>query len=130
MEVRVLELKITHYVESGIPVMKLEGDVRIGDSSAALRLAVREYLSKGTKKLIIELAHVYYTDSSGIGEIFASFTEAHKAGCIVVYAGLSPKVVDLLTITNLLTVLDVYPSAAEAASRIAHLSFSDWHENE
>jgi len=126
----VLALKITHYVESGIPVMKLDGDVRIGDSSTALRHAVREYLAKGTKKLIIELAHVYYIDSSGIGEIFSSFTEAHKAGCIVVYAGLSPKVVDLLTITKLLSVLEVYESAAEAASSITHLSFSDWLQNE
>ncbi len=121
-----MDLKITHYVESGIPVMKLEGDVRMGESSVALRLAVREYLSKGTKKLIIELAHVYYADSSGIGEIFTSFTEAYRAGCIVVHAGLSPKVVDLLTITKLLSVLDVYPSAKEAASSIVHISFSDW----
>ena len=111
------QLKITHYVEAGIPVFRLEGQIRLGEGSVILRKAIDDYLAAGNAKgLIIELGSVYYVDSSGVGEIFSALTNGKKAGCRVVYANLNQKIIDLLMITKLLTVLDVYPSVQEAAS--------------
>src|SRR4051812_3201512 len=111
------ELKIAHYVEAGVPVLKLEGQLRIGESSMTLRKAVADYLGTGTPKgLIIELGSVYYADSSGIGEIFSALTNGNKIGCRVVYANLNQKLIDLLMITHLITALDVYSSVKEAAA--------------
>jgi len=109
-------LKITHYAEAGIPVMKLEGKINLDEGSVILREAIDDYLyNRGTKQLIIEMGNLYYADSSGIGEIFTGLSRGKKAGCRIVYANIAKKIIDLLTITKLLTVLEVYPSVQEAA---------------
>lgn len=121
-------LTVKHHVETDIPVVRLAGKITIGEGSVILRNVVREYLSKGTKKLVIELGGVSYVDSSGILAIVNAFLAANKMGIIVVYADISRQLRDILKITKLIDVLLVYPSVNEAVQDIKDMSYADFRD--
>ena len=62
----------------------------------------------------MNLAGVKYIDSSGIGELIANYTTVRRGGGQLKLLNLTDKVQDLLVITKLLTVFDVYDSEADA----------------
>ena len=76
--------------------------------------AIRRLLEEGKKKILLNLAKVGYIDSSGIGELVSSYTAINKEGGELKLLNLTQKLQDLLTITKLLTVFDVYESGEEA----------------
>jgi anti-sigma B factor antagonist len=71
-------------------------------------------LEEGKKRILLNLAAVSYIDSSGIGELVSSYTAIGKDGGQLKLLNLTQKLQDLLTITKLLTVFDVYDNEAEA----------------
>ena len=108
------ELNINQRQAGDITILDLDGDVRIGDSSTALRGAIRNLVAAGNKKILLNLAGVKYIDSSGIGELIANYTTVNRGGGQLKLLNLTEKVQDLLVITKLLTVFDVYDDDAEA----------------
>src|SRR4029078_6283534 len=84
------------------------------EGSVALRTAIRRLLEEGKKRILLNLAGVGYIDSSGIGELVSSYTAIGKEKGQLKLLNLTQKLQDLLTITKLLTVFDVYESEAEA----------------
>ena len=110
------ELNINQRQAGDVTVLDLDGEVRIGDSSAALRTAIRNLVSGGSSKILLNLKGVKYIDSSGIGELIANYTTVNRGGGQLKLLNLTEKVQDLLVITKLLTVFDVYDNEAEALS--------------
>jgi anti-sigma B factor antagonist len=110
------ELNIKQRQAGDVTILDLNGEVRIGDSAAALRNAIRGLAAGGNQKLLLNLAGVKYIDSSGIGELIANYTTVGRAGGQLKLLSLTEKVQDLLVITKLLTVFDVYEDEAEALS--------------
>ena len=108
------QLSINQRQAGDVAILDLNGEVRIGDSATALRGAIRELVAAGNKKILLNLAGVRYIDSSGIGELVSSFTAIGKENGQLKLLNLTQKLQDLLTITKLLTVFDVYESEAEA----------------
>lgn len=108
------ELKITERQVGDVTILDLEGKITIGEGSVALRTAVRRLLSEGKKKILLNLEDVSYIDSSGIGELVSSFTTVSKDGGSLKLLNLTHKVQDLLAITKLLTVFDVYDNEEKA----------------
>jgi anti-sigma B factor antagonist len=80
----------------------------------AWHCAPRSGDEEGKKRILLNLAGVGYIDSSGIGELVSSYTAIGKDGGQLKLLNLTQKLQDLLTITKLLTVFDVYESEAEA----------------
>ena len=72
-----------------------------------MRDTVHDLLSKGQKRILLNLGGVNYIDSSGIGELVSAFTAAKKQGGELKLLNLSKKIHDLLQITKLYTVFDV-----------------------
>ncbi len=99
-----------------VAILDMDGEVRIGDSATALRSAIRDLVAGGSKNILLNLAGVKYIDSSGIGELIANYTTVGRAGGHLKLLNLTEKVQDLLVITKLLTVFDVYESESEALS--------------
>ena len=97
-------------------ILDLDGKVTIGEGSVALRNAIRRLLGEGKNKILLNLGGVGYIDSSGIGELVSSFTAVNKEGGVLKLLNLTQKIQDLLAITKLLTVFDVYDSEADALS--------------
>jgi anti-sigma B factor antagonist len=99
-----------------VAILDLDGEVRIGDSATALRGAIREMVAAGSSKILLNLKGVRYIDSSGIGELIANYTTVGRSGGQLKLLNLTEKVQDLLVITKLLTVFDVYEDENEALS--------------
>lgn len=110
------ELNITERQAGDITVLDMNGKVTLGEGSVALRTTVRRLLGEGKKNILLNLGQVGYVDSSGIGELVSSFTAVNKEGGTLKLLNLTQKIQDLLAITKLLTVFDVYDSESEALS--------------
>ena len=108
------ELNINERQAGDVTVLDMSGKITIGEGSVALRTAIRRLLEEGKKRILLNLAGVSYVDSSGIGELVSSYTAINKEGGQLKLLNLTQKIQDLLTITKLLTVFDVYDSEAEA----------------
>lgn len=108
------ELDIKERQAGDVTVLDMDGKVTIGEGSVALRTAIRRLLEEGKKKILLNLAGVGYIDSSGIGELVSSYTAIGKENGQLKLLKLTQKLRDLLAITKLLTVFDVYDSEAEA----------------
>jgi anti-sigma B factor antagonist len=110
------ELNINERQAGDVTVLDMSGKITIGEGSVALRTAIRRLLEEGKKRILLNLAGVSYIDSSGIGELVSSYTAINKEGGQLKLLNLTQKLQDLLTITKLLTVFDVYESEAEAVN--------------
>ncbi len=108
------ELNITERQAGDVTILDMDGKVTIGEGSVALRTTIRRILSEDKKKIILNLAGVGYVDSSGIGEFVSSFTAVNKEGGTLKLLNLTQKIQDLLAITKLLTVFDVFETESEA----------------
>ena len=108
------ELNISERQAGDVTVLDMSGKITIGEGSVALRTAVRRLLEEGKKRILLNLGGVSYIDSSGIGELVSSYTAINKEVGQLKLLNLTQKIRDLLTITKLLTVFDVYESEAEA----------------
>jgi anti-sigma B factor antagonist len=107
-------MKISNRQVDGVSIVDCSGRITLGEGSVTLRDTVRELLSKGRKKILLNLGEVYYIDSSGSGELVSAFTTVRNQGGELKLLNLTKKVHDLLQITKLYTVFDVKDDEAAA----------------
>jgi anti-sigma B factor antagonist len=98
----------------GVTILDCSGRITLGEGSVVLRDLVRDLLSKGQKKILLNLGDVNYIDSSGIGEMVSAYTTVKNQGGELKLLNLTKKVHDLLQITKLYTVFDVKEDEATA----------------
>ncbi len=91
-----------------VRVLDWKGKITLGEETMAVRNKVRDIVSSGGKKLILNLADVPYIDSSGVGELVSTYTTVTNAGGQLKLLNLTKKIRELLAITKLLTVFEVY----------------------
>ena len=103
-----MSFKATPRESGGVTLVEVSGRITLGEGSAVLRAMIRDLLEKGQKRIILNLGDVNYIDSSGIGELVSAFTSVKKQGGELKLLHLTRKVHDLLQITKLYTVFDVY----------------------
>ncbi|MGW6916710.1 STAS domain-containing protein [Kitasatospora sp. NPDC054939] len=102
-----------------VTVLDLKGKITIGVGDVQLRESVREALSGGAKNILLNLTDVTTIDSSGIGELVSAYTATTNQGGRLKLANLPPKITDMLQITQLITVFEVYDDEAEAVASFA-----------
>src|SRR5271156_1581927 len=91
-----------------ITIVDLSGRIALGEGSALLRKLIRDLLEGGKTKILLNLGDINYIDSSGIGELVSGFTAVRSRQGELKLLNLTKKVKDLLQITKLFTVFDVY----------------------
>jgi anti-sigma B factor antagonist len=91
-----------------VTIIDLSGRISLGEGSALLRKTIRDLLDNGQTKILLNLGDVNYIDSSGIGELVSGFTAMRNREGQLKLLNLTKKVHDLLQITKLFTVFDVY----------------------
>ncbi len=111
-----MSMKATVRQVDSVTVVDLSGRITLGEGCTQLRELIRDQLSKGNKKILLNLADVTYIDSSGIGELVSGFTGVSKQGGSLKLLNLTKKVHDLLQITKLYTVFDIHEDEARAIS--------------
>src|SRR5262250_3809857 len=97
-----------------ITIVDLSGRISLGEGSALLRKTVRDLLEQGHARILLNLGDVNYIDSSGIGELVSGFTAVRNRGGELKLLNLTKKVNDLLQLTKLFTVFDVYNDESSA----------------
>lgn len=93
--------------------MDCEGRIIFGEESAALRDSVKGLINQNNK-IVLNLGGVNYIDSGGLGTLVALYTTARAAGGAIRLANLTQRVGDLLQVTKLLTVFEVFDSVDDA----------------
>jgi anti-sigma B factor antagonist len=109
-----VSVKLTSRQVGDVTVMDAAGRITLGEGASTFRDAVRDLAAKGNKKLLLNLSEVSYIDSSGIGEMVSGFTSVTNSGGQLKLLGLSKRVKDLLQITKLYTVFEVFDDETEA----------------
>lgn len=97
-----------------VAVVDLSGKITIGAGDVQLREAVVELLEKGDKSILLNLERVSYMDSAGIGELVACYKRAKERDGVVKLVNPTGKVYDLLQLTKLEEIFDVYRDEKEA----------------
>ncbi|MGA9993968.1 MAG: STAS domain-containing protein [Pyrinomonadaceae bacterium] len=107
-------LKLNERQVGKVTILDVDGNLRLGEGSAAIQKVIRRLSEEGQKQILLNLAHVAYIDSSGLGELIAGHVALSKSGGQIKLLHLTQRVRELMTITKLLTVFDVYENESEA----------------
>ena len=104
-----------HWREIGrVVVIEAVGRLTLTDGHSQLRDLIHVVTGYGAKKLVVNLARVEFIDSYGIGELARSYSVVRQAGGEMKLADVNQKVLDVLTISRLNTIFEIY--AREAAA--------------
>jgi anti-sigma B factor antagonist len=109
-----VSVKISTRQVGDVTVIDAAGRITLGEGASAFRDTVRDLTAKGDKKILLNLSDVSYIDSSGIGEMVSGFTTVTNHEGQLKLLGLSKRVKDLLQITKLYTVFEVFDDEAAA----------------
>lgn len=112
-------MQIDERVVGDVTILDLKGKMTLGEGDELLREKVSSMVSQGKKKLILNLDGVPYIDSAGLGEIVRTYTTVSRQGGKMKLLNLTKRIEDLLSITKLLTVFEVYEDEPEALQSYA-----------
>jgi anti-sigma B factor antagonist len=109
-----VSVKLTHRQVGDVTVIDAAGRITLGEGSSTFRDSIKDLTAKGHKKVLLNLGDVSYIDSSGIGELVSGFTTVANAGGHLKLLNLTKRIQDLLQITKLYTVFEVFDDEAAA----------------
>ncbi len=109
-----MALKMTNREVNGVTIVALEGRIVLGEESNALRERVKSLLSNNQRNIVLNMDNVTYIDSAGLGTLVASHHSAKSQGASLRLSNLGSKFQEVLQVTKLLTVFEVYDSEAAA----------------
>jgi anti-sigma B factor antagonist len=107
-----LEMSTRHVGD--ICIIDIRGRIALGEGSIMLRERVRELTNQNQRKILLNLHHVGYIDSSGLGELVKAYATVHNQGGQLKLVAVSKRVHDLLQTTKLHLVLPIEADEATA----------------
>ncbi|MER3429708.1 MAG: anti-sigma factor antagonist [Blastocatellia bacterium] len=113
------DLRINNRNERGVNVLDLSGPIALGESNRKLHNAIRDLLADRQNNILLNLENVTLIDSSGLGEMVAAYASTERNGGVLKLFGLSDRFIELMTMTKLYTVFEVFDTEAEALSSFA-----------
>jgi anti-sigma B factor antagonist len=111
-----MSVKMTNSEVDGVSVVELDGRIVLGEESNSLREKLKSLIAEGKKKIVLNMAEIKYIDSSGLGTLVAAHLSAKNQGASVRLCHLGKKFHEIMQMTKLLTVFDVYDTEAAAVS--------------
>jgi len=109
-----MNLRLSNRIQEGVTILDCHGRIVFGEESTLIRDTVKKLLAD-SKNLVINLGGVNYIDSGGLGTLVGLFTSARSAGGHVKLACLTHRVGELLAVTKLVTVFEVFDNVEDAA---------------
>lgn len=109
-----INLYINQRRAEGVTILDLKGRDRIRGATMALHESIRCLVREGKIQVLLDLASVKHIDSGGLGELVSSHLTLDEKGGALKLMHMTESVQELMTITNVLTVFDVYDDEPEA----------------
>jgi anti-sigma B factor antagonist len=109
-------MDIKERVVDGVSVLDLSGKIVLGEGDGQVRDRIKDLLSDGQRRILLNLGEVNYIDSAGLGALISSYTTTKREGGQLKLVNLTKRIQDLLAITKLITVFDTYDDEKEAIS--------------
>lgn len=109
-----MPLEITQRETNGICLLALRGRLVLGEESSGLHTTVDNLLSSGVTKIVINLEHVNYVDSAGLGTLIEMHRKTKAQGARLKLCNLGPNLRQALEIARLLTIFETCPTEAAA----------------
>jgi anti-sigma B factor antagonist len=114
-----MSIQLSNRQVNDISIIDFSGRITLGEGASLLRDSLRSMAGEGHKKILLNLADVSYIDSSGLGVLVQSYATLTSRGGQLKLFNLSNRVKDLLLITKLLTVFEVFDDEAQAVRSFA-----------
>jgi anti-sigma B factor antagonist len=111
-----MSLAIGQRTKEGIVILDLKGRLVVGEPVAALRERIRQLAEAGSVNVILNLEQVDYIDSTGLGSMVICYTTLQKAGGALKILNLSRRNIELLVLTKLSTVFEVFNDEQDAVN--------------
>ena len=103
-----MSMKMTNREVDGVSVVGLAGRIVLGDESNALRVELKSLIAEGKKQIVLNMDNIKYIDSAGLGILVAAHVNAKTQGASLRLCHLGSKFQEVLQITKLVTVFEVY----------------------
>ena len=100
-------------------VLHLQGPITLGQGTERLRNLILDALNEGKKNILLNMAEVFYIDSSGLGELVAAYTTATHRGGRLKLMKLTPRVQDVVQLTRVHRIFEVYNDEDTAVKSFA-----------
>ena len=97
-----------------VTILDLKGRERMRGVTLALYTSIRRLVEEGKTQVLLDLSFVKHIDSAVLGELISSHLTLDGKGGALKLMHMTESVHDLLTMTKLLTVFDVYEDEPEA----------------
>jgi anti-sigma B factor antagonist len=110
-----MAFEITERDREGIVILGLKGRLTAGESNP-VREKIAQLMAEGKVNVIFDLANVEYIDSTGLGGLVISYTQLKKAGGALKLMRLNRRNVELLALTRLHTVFEVFAEEQDAVN--------------
>src|SRR5450631_380116 len=110
-----MNLKMETSVTDGVTVVSCHGRILFGEEAAALREELKRLLAS-SRQIVLNLSGVSYIDSGGLGTLVGVYSSARSAGADIKLTGLGQRLRDVLQVTKLVTVFEVYDSEQQAVA--------------
>lgn len=107
-------MSVSERTSGSVTILDCSGTITMGESAAALSEKIRGTLQQGKKHILVNLAGVSYIDSAGLGELVSAYTTTTRQGASLKLTNVTKRIQDLLVITKLSTVFDLYDDEAVA----------------
>jgi anti-sigma B factor antagonist len=107
---------IEERVVGDVTILDLKGKMTLGEGDELLKDKINSLIHQNQKNLLLNLEGVPYIDSAGLGEIVRTYTTVSRQGGSLKLVNLTKRITDLLSITKLLTVFEVFDSEKDAVA--------------
>jgi anti-sigma B factor antagonist len=114
-----MSVQLTTREKGDVTIVDASGRLTLGGGTSTLRTKIRELVAGGSRRIVLNLADVTYMDSSGLGELIGAHTTITTAGGEMKLLHLAKRVHDLLKLTKLYTVFEVFEDEALAVGSFA-----------
>jgi anti-sigma B factor antagonist len=111
-----MSLEIARREKEGITILDLKGPLTAGATATALRESLRSHLSEQRGNVVLNLAEVDYIDSTGLGSMVMCYTALRKASGRLVLLNLNRRHLELLVLTKLSTVFEIFDDEQQAVN--------------
>ena len=109
-----MSLEIEQREREGITILAMKGRITVGKEATALREKIAEITAGGVRNVVLNLAGVDFIDSTGLGALVVCATSARKAGGSVKLVNLNRRNIELLVMTKLATVFEIFNDEQDA----------------